>query len=165
MSSQIFSELDTIEEDEMLQLSTFLRVVLKEVPVLPAIEDDDHVQETASKRLDDIKIQSIGSAVHSKMRMEDDHQLHKTKPIDMPMAVEVIELFRSGGSLHKSSIMRILRKAYPKLKDLRNLVPISVPSEGKLTVVGDIHGQLPDLLHILDESGLPSSTNKYIFNG
>ena len=35
----------------------------------------------------------------------------------------------------------------------------------RLTVVGDIHGQLPDLLHILDESGMPSATNKYVFNG
>lgn len=26
-------------------------------------------------------------------------------------------------------------------------------------------GQLPDLLHILQTSGLPSRTNKYIFNG
>ena len=26
-------------------------------------------------------------------------------------------------------------------------------------------GQLEDLLHILDEAGLPSPTNKYIFNG
>jgi hypothetical protein len=32
-------------------------------------------------------------------------------------------------------------------------------------VVGDIHGQLPDLIHILEDSGFPSETNKYIFNG
>jgi hypothetical protein len=31
--------------------------------------------------------------------------------------------------------------------------------------VGDIHGQLPDLIHILQDSGFPSVTNKYIFNG
>jgi len=32
-------------------------------------------------------------------------------------------------------------------------------------VVGDIHGQLPDLLTILSQSGFPSETNRYVFNG
>ena len=31
--------------------------------------------------------------------------------------------------------------------------------------MGDLHGQVADLIYILDESGLPSPTNKYIFNG
>lgn len=34
-----------------------------------------------------------------------------------------------------------------------------------LTVVGDIHGQLEDLLHILDTCGSPNDKNFYIFNG
>ncbi len=31
--------------------------------------------------------------------------------------------------------------------------------------VGDIHGQLADLVHLMNHNGLPSETNKYIFNG
>lgn len=31
--------------------------------------------------------------------------------------------------------------------------------------MGDIHGQLADLVHLMNHNGLPSETNKYIFNG
>lgn len=31
--------------------------------------------------------------------------------------------------------------------------------------VGDLHGQLADLVHLINKNGLPSETNKYIFNG
>ena len=34
-----------------------------------------------------------------------------------------------------------------------------------MTIVSDIHGQLTDLMYILDHSSLPSKHNKYIFNG
>lgn len=34
-----------------------------------------------------------------------------------------------------------------------------------ISKVGDIHGQLSDLVHLMNHNGLPSATNKYIFNG
>eukprot|EP01062_Namystynia_karyoxenos_P043681 TRINITY_DN3198_c0_g1_i2.p1 TRINITY_DN3198_c0_g1~~TRINITY_DN3198_c0_g1_i2.p1 ORF type:complete len:1264 (+),score=391.28 TRINITY_DN3198_c0_g1_i2:86-3793(+) len=37
--------------------------------------------------------------------------------------------------------------------------------DGRLVVVGDIHGNLDDLLYILDNQGMPGPMNKYIFNG
>jgi hypothetical protein len=37
--------------------------------------------------------------------------------------------------------------------------------EETVTVVGDLHGQLEDLLHLLNANGMPSNVNKYIFNG
>jgi serine/threonine-protein phosphatase with EF-hand domain len=59
----------------------------------------------------------------------------------------------------------LLRTAYRMLKQAPNISRIDIPEGCKMTVVGDIHGQLPDLLHILDESGLPADDNRYIFNG
>ena len=37
--------------------------------------------------------------------------------------------------------------------------------EQPLTVLGDIHGQLPDMLHIFDSNEFPSETNRFLFNG
>jgi Calcineurin-like phosphoesterase len=45
---------------------------------------------------------------------------------------------------------------------------VHVPLESetvKVTVVGDLHGQLSDLVYLLNKCGMPSATHKYIFNG
>lgn len=41
----------------------------------------------------------------------------------------------------------------------------AVATEGKMTVVGDIHGQLQDLFSIFTINGIPCPQNHYIFNG
>lgn len=61
--------------------------------------------------------------------------------------------------------MKLLRKVYPLFKETKNIVSMDVPVQGKVTIVGDTHGQLSDLLYILDNSGMPSDKNRYVFNG
>ncbi len=45
------------------------------------------------------------------------------------------------------------------------LIDINIPQGEKFTVVGDIHGQFYDLLHIFEINGYPSEKNPYLFNG
>mmetsp|Transcript_15165 Transcript_15165/g.39015 ORF Transcript_15165/g.39015 Transcript_15165/m.39015 type:complete len:1020 (+) Transcript_15165:84-3143(+) len=45
------------------------------------------------------------------------------------------------------------------------VVMAETPKPGRFIVVGDTHGQLADVLHILHQHGPPSATNKYLFNG
>lgn len=42
---------------------------------------------------------------------------------------------------------------------------MDIPARGKITVCGDIHAQLIDLLTIFDMNGYPSSEHPYVFNG
>jgi hypothetical protein len=62
------------------------------------------------------------------------------------------------------------------LEKLPNVMEVSIPANGRLTIVGDIHGQLADLLTIFRMNGinngysvlilgLPSPANAYVFNG
>ena len=69
------------------------------------------------------------------------------------------------GLLHVKALTRVLKNVYKKFKDMPNIHDITMPDTGKVTVVGDIHGQLEDLLIILDEAGEPSPKNFIIFNG
>lgn len=55
-------------------------------------------------------------------------------------------------------------KAY-KAKHPKPVVNVDTPSPGRLTIVGDTHGQLPDVLHILFQLGPPTRENIYLFNG
>lgn len=61
--------------------------------------------------------------------------------------------------------MQLLEHARDHLRDHGGtLVRISAPTE-RLVVVGDIHGHLNDLLHLLDAYGEPHRSNMYLFNG
>jgi len=79
---------------------------------------------------------------------------------------EIIRIFREGKHpLSKNSVIKVLRIIYKSMKTMPNTTELTIDSTTKLTVVGDTHGQLADLLHILDECGLPNENNKFIFNG
>eukprot|EP00475_Leptophrys_vorax_P045994 TRINITY_DN9727_c0_g2_i1.p1 TRINITY_DN9727_c0_g2~~TRINITY_DN9727_c0_g2_i1.p1 ORF type:complete len:705 (-),score=178.96 TRINITY_DN9727_c0_g2_i1:72-2186(-) len=76
-------------------------------------------------------------------------------------------------TLHKGFVLHILGKAKEIFKALPNVVRIPMPvnnspdefPEASLTIVGDLHGQLRDLLQIFELKGLPSKTNQFLFNG
>ena len=60
------------------------------------------------------------------------------------------------------SVISMARKQFAKK---HNVHSIKVPETGKVTVVGDLHGQLPDLLHILQSQGMPAPNHHILFNG
>ena len=87
-------------------------------------------------------------------------------PLSPETATAIIEVYRRGGKLALKSVKKILRDIYKVLKALPNVIEVETPpSPGRFHVIGDLHGQLPDLLHIIDDAGLPSAENKFIFNG
>lgn len=51
------------------------------------------------------------------------------------------------------------------LKSSSTVSHVTVPTDGEITVCGDVHGQYYDLLNIWDKNGVPSETNPYLFNG
>lgn len=60
--------------------------------------------------------------------------------------------------------LQLSRKFWPASPS-GNVTKLSVPSDGKLVIVGDTHGQLEDVLWIFFKYGLPSVENRYLFNG
>jgi serine/threonine-protein phosphatase with EF-hand domain len=101
------------------------------------------------------------------------------------VAEMVVNLYRRDGKVNMKSVHKILRLSYRTLKKMPNITYMEISGDEKLTVVGDIHGkvavhfltlnydvmtlklpgQLQDLLHIIEESGMPSAKHKYLFNG
>ncbi|RHY14816.1 hypothetical protein DYB25_000503 [Aphanomyces astaci] len=61
--------------------------------------------------------------------------------------------------------MEVLAQATPLFKASPTLQHVDVGPTDRLTIIGDLHGQLQDLYCILLTNGLPSGTNKYLFNG
>ncbi|CAK4680077.1 unnamed protein product [Aphanomyces euteiches] len=61
--------------------------------------------------------------------------------------------------------MEVIEKATPLLRELPTLQNVEIGPKDRLTIIGDLHGQLQDLYCILLTNGLPSESNKYLFNG
>eukprot|EP00656_Telonema_subtile_P006326 TRINITY_DN12908_c0_g1_i1.p1 TRINITY_DN12908_c0_g1~~TRINITY_DN12908_c0_g1_i1.p1 ORF type:complete len:880 (+),score=222.35 TRINITY_DN12908_c0_g1_i1:84-2723(+) len=86
-------------------------------------------------------------------------------PLGMSDVLDIIDNFKQKIPLHKSYVRRILKIATVELSQLPNVVRLSVPAENHITIVGDTHGQLQDVLTIFDINGMPSESNVYLFNG
>ena len=69
------------------------------------------------------------------------------------MVNDIIEVYRTGGKLSRKAILKILRATYKLLQNRSNTNMVTITEQQKLIVVGDLHGQLSDLMHIIDESG------------
>ncbi len=124
------------------------------------VEMSDDEGSQSGIDLDSIKFSNIES-LHGNVK---DFALPKG-PLDSDCATKIIDVYRRQGRLNIKSIQKILRLVYKSMKERPNISRITINRGDKVTVVGDIHGQLGDLFHILDESGWPSATNKYVFNG
>ncbi|CAH0393616.1 unnamed protein product [Bemisia tabaci] len=60
----------------------------------------------------------------------------------------------------------ILKQTCDHFKTQPSLQEVELkPAEKIITVCGNIHGKLEDLLHIFDINGFPSPSNRYLFNG
>ncbi|GAB5365686.1 hypothetical protein AAMO2058_001079200 [Amorphochlora amoebiformis] len=71
----------------------------------------------------------------------------------------------------EAEIMSLLSQAYTVLSKLPNVVEVSIKQDKDekdsqtLIVVGDLHGQAADILHILKTHGLPTKRKLFLFNG
>ncbi|KAG6463231.1 hypothetical protein O3G_MSEX013754, partial [Manduca sexta] len=78
----------------------------------------------------------------------------------------LIEAFRKKKHrLHPKHVAQILKEATQVLKRLPNINVATTSISSQITVCGDLHGKLDDLLVIFHKNGLPSPENPYIFNG
>lgn len=165
---KLFSELDTRDEADMLTLANFMQTLLDTVPgtdlensLSAEDEDGSHLERGISGiSMDTIKI----SAATPQISNANDFDLPKGD-ITLAVAADIVQVYRQGGKLSLKSVQKILRSNYKSYKLLPNITRVNVDGKAKVNVIGDIHGQLPDLFYILDNAGFPSPSNIYVFNG
>ncbi|EQC37411.1 hypothetical protein SDRG_05015 [Saprolegnia diclina VS20] len=87
-------------------------------------------------------------------------------PLTLASVLSMLDAFKRSEPLHASFVLPILDAAIPLFASESTVQHIRLPSTAhKLTIVGDLHGQLQDLFCIFSANGLPSPANMYLFNG
>ncbi|NXC34610.1 PPE2 phosphatase, partial [Campylorhamphus procurvoides] len=67
--------------------------------------------------------------------------------------------------LHARYVLQLLCETRRFLKMMPNISHLSTSYSKDITICGDLHGNLEDLLLIFYKNGLPSKQNCYVFNG
>ncbi|XP_063753529.1 serine/threonine-protein phosphatase with EF-hands 2 isoform X2 [Eleginops maclovinus] len=90
---------------------------------------------------------------------------HLTFPLTVEQAVGLVEAFRNKKQLHSRYILQLLLETWKQLRLLPNINRISTCHSKEITICGDLHGQLEDLLLIFYKNDMPSLEKPYLFNG
>jgi len=78
---------------------------------------------------------------------------------------QMLANFRQGKLIPMKDAYKMAIDAFDILKQEKTLGRVAVPEGKKVTVVGDLHGQLYDFSHMLSLAGYPSPDNTFVFNG
>ncbi|XP_034026831.1 serine/threonine-protein phosphatase with EF-hands 2 [Thalassophryne amazonica] len=90
---------------------------------------------------------------------------HLTFPLTVEQAAGLVEAFRNKKQLHSRYVLQLLLETWKQLRMLPNINRVSTCHSKEITICGDLHGQLEDLLLIFYKNGMPSLEKSYVFNG
>ncbi|CAH0481989.1 unnamed protein product [Peronospora belbahrii] len=153
---KLFNDLENREEAEVLELSLFLDALVNYIPGL----DEEKQKETLA--FHPVSQQKVGNIDIANMYVQGDEL---DEIITLTNVENLIDSCRNGRKIPRNVIVRVLTEATNLLQKNSTMVKFRIAPAKHITIVGDLHGQLDDLLLILRENGLPSESNPYLFNG
>uniref|UniRef100_A0A8C1JI15 Serine/threonine-protein phosphatase n=1 Tax=Cyprinus carpio TaxID=7962 RepID=A0A8C1JI15_CYPCA len=86
-------------------------------------------------------------------------------PLSVTDTNALLSAFKEEQTLHGKYVLQLLYETKKFLKQMPNVIYLSTSYAKEITICGDLHGSLDDLLLIFYKNGLPSAENPYIFNG
>ena len=95
-------------------------------------------------------------------------------PSPLAMQQYLMKLFHEKGKVPRAFLMEVVDQTILQHAKVPNVVPVQrlktakTKYAGKLTVVGDVHGQFEDFAQIFENAalgGFPAADNQFIFNG
>ncbi|GIY29982.1 hypothetical protein CDAR_106462 [Caerostris darwini] len=99
-------------------------------------------------------------------RLEPEYKGLRIKlPLTGETVVKLIDYFKRGKLLHARYVLTIIHEARRILKYKPNINYASSVHTDHITICGDLHGKIEDLLTVFYKNGLPSHSTPYVFNG
>ncbi|XP_028834849.1 serine/threonine-protein phosphatase with EF-hands 1 isoform X2 [Denticeps clupeoides] len=160
----IFQSIEYAGEQDQLQLSSFFTFMLDNFTHLNGNGPDlishllDSVVEPWTEEGRQAKYEQISvPESYTGPRL--------TFPLSTTDANNLLTAVKEQKTLHARYVLQLLHETKKFLKQMPNVIYLSTAYAKEITICGDLHGRLDDLLLIFYKNGLPSAENPYIFNG
>uniref|UniRef100_A0A8C3XI11 Serine/threonine-protein phosphatase n=1 Tax=Chelydra serpentina TaxID=8475 RepID=A0A8C3XI11_CHESE len=152
----IFQSIEYAEEQAQLQLSSFFTFML---------DHFTHLNETDTGK--DKKRSDVQLLEYERMIVVPDsyHGPRLSFPLTVADTNSLLHAFKDQQHLHARYVLQLLHETKKVLKQMPNIIHLSTSYSKEITICGDLHGKLDDLLLIFYKNGLPSEENPYLFNG
>ncbi|KFO97685.1 Serine/threonine-protein phosphatase with EF-hands 1, partial [Calypte anna] len=161
-SLSIFKSIEYADEQDQLQLSKFFTFMLDQCAHPDSVS---HIFTSPGVS------QVVDEGLYLKEFEEnvDVPDSYKGPRLSFPLKVEdasaLLHAFRNEQLLHARYVLQLLYETRKVLRKMPNITHLSTSYYKDITVCGDLHGNLDDLLLIFYKNGLPSEQNRYVFNG
>ncbi|KAM9627287.1 serine/threonine-protein phosphatase with EF-hands 1 isoform 2-T3 [Morphnus guianensis] len=161
-SLSIFQSIEYADEQDQLQLSNFFTFMLDHCTHRDSVSHiftSPSVSQVVDKGL-------YLTEFEKKIDVPDSYYGPRLSfPLTVEDASALLHAFRNEQLLHARYVLQLLCETRRVLKEMPNITYLSTSYSKEITVCGDLHGNLDDLLLIFYKNGLPSEQNCYVFNG
>ncbi|XP_042228027.1 serine/threonine-protein phosphatase with EF-hands 2-like [Homarus americanus] len=169
----IFQSIEYAGEQDQMKLYDFFNALLTHMTnttmndvmealsprASPSTDEEGEEDEVSMKRL-------LEEAWAEEVKVEGSYKgPHLTTPLTTHSIHQLVDAYKKKKALHVRYVYVLLREGVRVLRQRATVTHASTAISGQITVVGDLHGKLDDLLTILYKNGLPSTDNPYVFNG
>ncbi|XP_039770148.1 serine/threonine-protein phosphatase with EF-hands 1 [Ornithorhynchus anatinus] len=163
----IFQSIEYADEQAQLQLSDFFSFLLEHFTDFNKKESELMCRLFSASRICDPD--SPGDKLKEYERMIEVPPSYLGPRLSFPLTIvdinAILQAFKHRQLLHARYVLQLLHETKKVLKQMPNITHLSTSYFKEITVCGDLHGKLDDLLLIFYKNGLPSGENPYIFNG
>ncbi|XP_051034856.1 serine/threonine-protein phosphatase with EF-hands 1 [Phodopus roborovskii] len=158
----IFQSIEYADEQGQMQLSNFFSFMLENY-TKTCKEDSALVSRLFENTMRENKDRQDYVGLIEVPESYDGPRLHF--PLTFTDIDLLLRAFKQQQILHAHYVLEVLFEARKVLKQMPNFTRIKTSPSKEITICGDIHGKLDDLLLIFYKNGLPSENNPYVFNG
>ncbi|XP_070968763.1 serine/threonine-protein phosphatase with EF-hands 1-like [Oncorhynchus clarkii lewisi] len=160
----IFQSIEYAGEQDQLQLSSFFSFMLDNFTQLNGNGPDliSHLLDPVVDPWSDRERQTM----YEQITVPESYSgPHLTFPLTVSHTNALLSAFKEQQPLHGRYMLQLLHQTKKLLKQMPNVIHLSTPYAKEITICGDLHGRLDDLLLIFYKNGLPSAETPYVFNG
>ncbi|KAM9397254.1 serine/threonine-protein phosphatase with EF-hands 1 isoform 2-T4 [Salvelinus alpinus] len=160
----IFQSIEYAGEQDQLQLSSFFSFMLDNF-TQPNGNGPDLISHLLDPVVDPWSDRERQTMYEQITVPESYSGPHLTFPLTVSHTNALLSAFKEQQPLHSRYMLQLLQQTKKLLKQMPNVIQLSTPYAKEITICGDLHGRLDDLLLIFYKNGLPSAETPYVFNG